>query len=91
LKTQPASAADINKVKEGIIRQREVSLKQNAYWMTSIMSRDQNNEELAGMLQPYDDLAKAIDANTIMNAAKKYFDMNIYARFVLLPETKTTP
>jgi zinc protease len=91
LKTQPASAADINKVKEGIIRQREVSLKQNAYWMTSIMSRDQNNEDLAGMLQPYDDLVKAIDANTIMNAAKKYLDINNYARFVLLPETKTTP
>ena len=91
LKTVPASAADLNKVKEGIIRQREVSLKQNNYWMSSIMSRDQNNEELAGMLQPYDDLVKAIDANTIMNAAKKYFDMNNYARFVLLPETKTTP
>jgi zinc protease len=91
LKTVPASASDLNKVKEGIIRQREVSLKQNAYWMTSIMSRDQNKEELAGMLQPYDDLVKAIDANTIMNAAKKYFDMNNYARFVLLPETKTTP
>jgi zinc protease len=91
LKTVPASAADLNKVKEGIIRQREVSLKQNAYWLTSIMSRDQNNEDLAGMLQPYDDLVKAIDANTIMNAAKKYFDMNNYARFVLLPETKTTP
>jgi len=91
LKTVPASAADINKVKEGIIRQREVSLKQNGYWLSSILSREQNNEDLAGMLQPYDDLVKAIDANTIMNAAKKYFDMNNYARFVLLPETKTTP
>jgi zinc protease len=91
LKTRPASAADINKVKEGIIRQREVSLKQNGYWMSSILSREENNEDLAGMLQPYDDLVNAIDAATIMNAAKKYFDMNNYARFVLLPETKTTP
>jgi zinc protease len=91
LKTVPASTADINKVKEGIIRQREVSLKQNGYWLSSIVSREQNNEDLAGMLQPYDDLVNAIDANLIMNAAKKYFDMNNYARFVLLPETKTTP
>jgi zinc protease len=91
LKRQPASQADINKVKEAIVRQREVSLKQNSYWMSSLVARDQAGEELAGMLEPYDDLVKAIDANLIMNAAKKYFDMNNYARFVLLPEAKTTP
>lgn len=91
LKTQPASAADINRVKEGIIRQREVALKQNNYWLSSILSRDQNGEDIAGMLAPYDDLVKAIDAELIMNAAKKYFDVNNHARFVLLPETKTTP
>jgi hypothetical protein len=59
--------------------------------MSSLVARDQAGEELAGMLEPYDDLVKAIDANLIMNAAKKYFDMNNYARFVLLPEAKTTP
>lgn len=91
LKAQPPSEADVNKVKEGIIRQREVSLKQNAYWMTSILSRDQNKESLPGMLQPYDDLVKAITPASIQAAAKKYLDINNYARFVLLPETKTTP
>jgi hypothetical protein len=55
------------------------------------VARDQAGEDLAGMLEPYDDLVKAIDANLIMNAAKKYLDMNNYARFVLLPEAKTTP
>jgi zinc protease len=91
LKTKPASDADITKVKEGIIRQREVSLKQNNYWLASIVAREQAGEDLGGILAPYDDLVRKINAEMLMKAANKYFDMNNYARFVLLPEAKTTP
>jgi zinc protease len=91
LKTKPASDADITKVKEGIIRQREVSLKQNTYWLASIVAREQAGEDLGGILAPYDDLVRKINAEMLMKAANKYFDMNNYARFVLLPEAKTTP
>ncbi len=91
LKNQPASMTDVNKVKEALIREREVSLKQNSYWLASIINREQSGEDIAGITGAYDALIRSISPAMIQNAAKKYFDTNNYARFVLLPETKTTP
>jgi len=46
---------------------------------------------LGGLLSAYDQMVKNLTAAQLQEAAKKYFDMSNYARFVLLPETKTTP
>lgn len=91
LKNAPPSAADVNKVKEALIREREVSLKQNNYWLASILNREQAGEDVAGMLAPFDDMIRAITPESLQASARKYFDTANYARFVLLPETKTTP
>jgi len=92
LKTHGPSASDVAKVKEQLIRAREVEIKQNAYWVGNILARDQAGEDVAGLLGPYDEMLKNITTAQIQAAAKKYFDVNNYARFVLLPENgKTTP
>jgi predicted Zn-dependent peptidase len=36
-------------------------------------------------------MIKNLTPASISAAARKYFDVNNYARFVLLPENKTTP
>jgi zinc protease len=91
LKRQPASMTDVNKVKEALIREREVSLKQNAYWLASILNREHAGEDITGITGAYDALIRAISPTMIQDAARKYFDTANYARFVLLPEAKTTP
>ncbi len=92
LKTQPASQADVDKVKEQIVRTREVEVKQNSYWVANIMSREQAGEDLAGLLAPYDRMVSGLTAAQLQQAARTYFDTGNYARFVLLPEApKTTP
>jgi zinc protease len=92
LKTHGPSAADVAKVKEQLIRAREVEIKQNGYWVGNILARDQAGEDIAGLLGPYDEMLKNLSAAQIQAAAKKYFDVKNYARFVLLPENgKTTP
>ena len=48
-------------------------------------------QDIAGLLGPYDAMVQALTPKVIQDAAKKVFDMNNYARFVLLPEGKTTP
>jgi zinc protease len=78
--------ADVDKVKEQILRGREVQLKENNYWLSGIATRDQSGEDIAGLLTPYDDLVKKITPAQIQDAAKRYFDKQNYARFVLLPE-----
>ena len=87
LKKDGPAATDVDKVKEQLIRAREVQLKQNAYWLTNISARDQNNEDMAGLLAPYEAMIAALTPAQIQKAARQYFDTKNYARFVLLPET----
>jgi zinc protease len=87
LKSHPATQAEVDKVKEQIIRGREVDLKTNSFWLGNIEARDAAGEDLAGLLGPYDLMVKNLTAAQIQAAAKQYFDMKNYAKFMLLPET----
>jgi zinc protease len=91
LKSQPVSQADVDKVKEEILRSREVEVKTNAYWVGNIAARDQAGEDLAGLGPAYDEMVKRLTPAMIQQAAKKYFDTANYARFVLLPEAAAAP
>jgi zinc protease len=92
LKTQPPTQADVDKVKEEFLRAQEVNLKQNAYWLGNIIGREQAGEDVGGLVGPYEDMIKKLTPAQIQEAAKTYFNVANYARFVLLPETpKPTP
>jgi zinc protease len=88
LKTFGPNDADLNKVKEQILRGRETSLKTNSYWLSGIAQRDQSGEDITGLISAYDDLVKALTPQQFKDAAKKYLDVNHYVRIVLLPEKK---
>jgi len=92
LKTKGPTQADVNKVKEQLTRSREVEVKQNGYWASNIVGRDQAGEDISGLLAAYDKMVSGLTAAQIQDAVKKYFDTANYARFVLLPQSgKTTP
>ena len=92
VKNTAPTAGDVAKVKEALIRAREVEVKQNGYWLSNILGRDQSGEDIAGLGAAYDEMLRNISAAQIQAAAKKYFDTANYARFVLLPENgKVTP
>jgi zinc protease len=88
LKSNPPSQADVEKVKEQILRPREVETKQNGYWLGNILARDQAGEDLAGLGSAYDDMVKRLTPAQLQQAARQYFNTTNYARFVLLPEGK---
>jgi zinc protease len=80
------SKSDVVRVREQIIRSREVDLKQNAYWLSGIKGRDQASEDMGGLLGAYDAMVTNLTAAQIQSAANRYLDVKNYARFVLLPE-----
>ncbi|MGK2962754.1 MAG: M16 family metallopeptidase [Gemmatimonadaceae bacterium] len=86
VKTQTPSQADVDKVKEEILRSREVEVKTNAYWLGNIQARDQAGEDLAGLGSAYDEMVRRLTAADLQGAARYYFNTENYARFVLLPE-----
>jgi zinc protease len=87
LQRNPPSQADVEKVKEQILRAREVESKQNSYWLGNIIARDEAGEDLGGLGSSYDDMVKALTAAQLQAAARLYFNTKNYARFVLLPES----
>jgi len=89
LKANPPSQADVDKVKEQILRTREVEVRQNSYWLGNIVARDEAGEDLGGLTSQYDEMVKQLTAAQLQKAAKQYFNTANYARFVLLPEGKT--
>lgn len=88
LQTKGPTQADVDKVREQLIRTREVQVKQNAYWLSGVLTRDEAGEDVGGLLGPYDEMVKKLTVAQVQDAAKRYFNVTNYARFVLLPETK---
>ena len=86
LKSKPPTQADVDKVREALTRGRETELKTNNYWLGNIAARDQNSEDIAGLLGAYDAMIRALTPEKIQAAARQYFDIKNYMRFVLLPE-----
>ena len=87
LKAHAPTVADVEKVKEQLIRARETDLKTNAYWLANMAGWDQNNEDLTRLLAPYDAMIRALTPAQIQQAAQRYFDRKNFYKFVLLPET----
>ena len=87
LKASPVSQADVEKVKEEILRSHEVSVKTNSYWASNILARDAAGEDITTLGSAYDELVKSLTPAMLQQAAKQYFNTANYARFVLLPET----
>ena len=90
LKANPVTQADVDKVKEEILRAREVEVKTNTYWLGNIAARDQAGEDLGGLGAPYDEMVKKLTPAMIQAAARQYFNTGNYARFVLLPESASS-
>lgn len=86
IKRVAPAQADVDKVKEQLLRSHETELRQNAYWMQTIMSRSQNEEDIAWVVAPYESMIKALTPAQIQQAAGQFFNMKNYVRVVLLPE-----
>ncbi len=88
LQRQGPSAADVEKVKEQLLREHQVEVKQNAFWAGNIAARLRAGEDIAGLGDPYTAMITALTAAELQAAAKTYLKTGNYARFELLPGGK---
>jgi zinc protease len=76
---------DLTKLKETIRREREVNLKENAFWLYAMAQFDLDQENIAE-LNDLDTFVKNLDSYTLKEAARQYLGRENYAKFVLMPE-----
>jgi zinc protease len=86
LQEEGPSAVNLAKVTEQHLRQFEVGMRENPFWLNNLVFRAQNELELAGVLD-FPERAKALTAEAVAEAARRYFSPA--NRFIarLLPET----
>jgi zinc protease len=87
---QEDGPSDVNlaKVREQHLREFEVGIKENPFWLNNLLFREQHDLPLDELLD-FPEKARNLTADDVRNAARKYFapDNRFIAR--LLPETGT--
>ncbi len=84
VKKSGCSNEDVVKVRELLIKEREVNLKQNNFWLQAIMQSDINHEDIHE-ISDFNNQILRLKSDDYKRLANKYFDDSNYARFVLYP------
>ncbi|MFM7725112.1 MAG: hypothetical protein ACKO7B_00285, partial [Flavobacteriales bacterium] len=85
VKQKGCDEKNLVKVKETAIRERQTSMKENQFWISSISTNDQNHENLLDLMQ-YESWVNGLTTSDMKQFASRYLMTDNYARFVLRPE-----
>lgn len=84
VKKNGCNVQDLIKVKELTLKEREVQLKQNNFWLQAILQSDVNQEDIRE-LNDFNSQVQSLTSNDFKRLANKYFSGPNYAQFVLYP------
>ncbi|MEP1487981.1 MAG: insulinase family protein [Algibacter sp.] len=85
IKENGVSEADINKIKEAELANAKEYLEYNSYWSSKLKNAYEYKLNPNAILD-YESHIDKIDSKMLQKAANRYFNMDSYAEFILLPE-----
>lgn len=84
IKKEGVSEKDLNKVKETYLVDFKEQLKTNRFWINELLEADKEEEDPTNILK-FEEKVKAMTAEELQEAAKKYLD-DQYFLAILMPE-----
>ena len=87
IKADGPSDADLKKVKETLIRQRETAMKENTYWLQALLNTYSQGDKLM-TLEEYTKLIQSVKPVDIRRVARLYFNERNYVVGKLMPAKK---
>jgi zinc protease len=87
LKNDGPEEADMNKVKETLLRERETQVKQNNFWISYLQNHYLYGNKIL-TLEEYTSLINSFTAADIRKIANKYLDTENYVKVTLSPKEK---
>ena len=90
MKQKPVDQSYIDKVTEMDLRRWETDEKENRYWLNTLRWYYEHKQDLMILLIYKDEVIKKLTAEHVQKATQQYFNLENYARFVLLPEEEVT-
>lgn len=80
------TAADLQKAKEKLLRERETNLRENKYWLSILSNTWFNSNADFSQFGDYESIVNSFTIDDIKTAAKKWFDFKNYYGVALKPE-----
>jgi zinc protease len=85
IKATGPTDADLNKVKETLIRERETAMKENSFWLQVLLNNYRQGDKLM-TIEEYTKLVQSVKPNDIRRVARLYFTEKNYVTGKLMPE-----
>ena len=85
IKQEGCNEKDLLKIKELSIRERELSLKENSFWIGVLNANYMNNENILDLME-FNNFINALQGSDFKKYANDYLKTDNYARFILMPE-----
>ena len=85
IKQEGCNEKDLLKIKELSIRERELSLKENSFWISALNANYMNNENILDLME-FNNYIHGLQGSDFKKYANDYLKTDNYARFVLMPE-----
>ncbi len=85
--TNRLSDVELTKVKETQLREHEVALERNEFWLQTLDFCRWNGEDPRAVILGFPKRVEALSADDIRRAADRYLATNNFATFVLRPES----
>jgi zinc protease len=81
-----ATAAELEKIKTTLIRAHESNVQNNFYWLNALADSDTYGVPVAQLTASPQQIVNRVTSAEIKQLAKRYFNANNLAKFVLMPE-----
>jgi len=81
------SEEELNKAKEKLLREREVNLRENKFWLGALSSYYRNYDGNFKDFGAFSDVVNSMTIDTIKKITSKYIDFNNYFSVTLKPES----
>ncbi|NQT78723.1 MAG: insulinase family protein [Bacteroidetes bacterium] len=87
MKAEGPQMKDLKGVKENLLKSRTERLKQNRFWLQTLMSQDFNHADSKYFFN-YEDMVNSMSIESLKDAANKFFSVD-YIEVIMLPSDKT--
>jgi zinc protease len=88
IKKDGPTEIDLNKVKETLIREMETKIKENSWWMSTLLNHYYQGDTLLSLDQ-YKNAINAVKGEDIKMIANRYLNTSSYVEVALTPAPKT--
>ncbi|MFN2315184.1 MAG: M16 family metallopeptidase [Gemmatimonadales bacterium] len=87
LKQDGAAADEVARITETRLREREVAMRENRFWLTLLEATAREGESVAAALAQQERLIRALAPEGVRDAARRYLNPARHVRVTLYPES----